>query len=335
MALTRRTIVARSGMAGFGMAAMGAWPSLARAQALPDGYPRSTIRLIVPFAPGAGNDILARLIAQQLGKTLGQAMVVDNRAGGGGLIGAGLIAHADPDGHVIGMGSTSTMAIMPARMRHPPYDVLADFAPISLLGKSPFVLVINPKMPANSFNDFIQIVKAAPGQYKFSSSGVATTNHLAGEILNITAGIQMVHVPYRGAQPGVVAAVEGEVAVTFGPLVSVLPYVKSGQLRALAITASQRLQSLPDVPTIAESGYPSYEVVNWYGIVAPGKTPAPIVQLLSKDIHTALQMDAVSKELQSEGAMIIGSDPTEFSDFIKAEMVRWKKAVVEAKLPLT
>ena len=331
MNLSRRGVLTALGLSGMGALSTNS----AFAQVNGRGsYPASTIRLVVPFAPGSGNDILGRLVAQQLTNFLGQAVVVDNRAGAGGLIGATVVAHAEPDGYVIGMGSSSTLAIAPARMKTPPYNVLTDFAYITLLAKAGYVLVVNPEVPAHSLADLIALAKASPEKYKFSSAGIGTTNHLAGEILNTMAGIKLLHVPYRGAEPATIAVVENEIQITFGPILSVVPSIKTGQLRPLAVTSAQRYPGLPDSPTIAESGFPGYEVVNWYGLLAPAHTPKPVIDRLYIETIKAINSDAVHMELVNEGATVVGSTPDEFLSFIKTEIVRWTKAVADAKLPV-
>jgi tripartite-type tricarboxylate transporter receptor subunit TctC len=295
-------------------------------------YPTKPVRFIVPFPPGAGNDILARAVALRLSDVFGQPVIVDNRPGGGGMLGIMALAKAAPDGHTIAMGSTSTLAINPAMQRKLPFDAQRDLAPISLLGSAPFILAVHPSVAATSVQELVALAKARPGALNYSSAGAGVTNHLAAEIFKSMTGADITHVPYKGATPAMFGAIAGEVQLTFGPMLSTLPHARSGKLRALGITAAERAAVAPEIPTIAESGVPGYEVLNWYGMVAPASTPARIVDRLHRETVQILNSKELKDRLTGEGAEVIGSTPARFAAFIKTETVKWREAVRMAKV---
>jgi len=295
-------------------------------------YPAKPIRFIVPFPPGAGNDIIARAIALRLTEVFGQPIIVDNRPGGGGMLGIMALAKAAPDGHTIAMGSTSTLAINPAMNRKLPFDAQRDIAPISLLGSAPFILAVHPSVPAQSVKELVALAKARPGVLNYSSAGTGVTNHLAAEIFKSMTGTDIAHVPYKGAAPAMFEAIAGQVQLTFGPMLSTLPHTRSGKLRALGVTRGTRSPVAPEIPTIAESGVPGYEVLNWYGMVAPASTPAGIVNRVQRESVQILNAKDIRDRLTSEGADVIGNTPAQFAAFIKAEIPKWASAVKTAKV---
>jgi len=295
-------------------------------------YPTKPIRFIVPFPPGAGNDIIARAIGLRLAETIAQPVIVDNRPGGGGMLGIMALAKAAPDGYTIAMGSTSTLAINPAMNRKLPFDAQRDAAPVSLLGSAPFILALHPSVPAQSVKELVALAKAKPGALNYSSAGTGVTNHLAAEIFKSMTGTDFTHIPYKGAGPAMFEAIAGQVQLTFGPMLSTLPHVRSGKLRALGVTRAMRSPVAPEIPTIAESGVPGYEVLNWYGVVAPTATPTAIVERLHREIVRILDAKDMRERLTSEGADVIASTPAQFAAFIKTEIPKWANAVRIAKV---
>jgi len=289
------------------------------------GYPAKPVRFVVPYAPGGSTDTLARTIGVKLTNLLGQQVVVDNRPGASGNIGMEIVARALPDGYTIVLGYIANLAIDPSLYAKMPYDPVRDFAPITELASSPNVLVAHPSVPVTSFRDLL--VKAKQGQYNFASAGVGSVGHLTGELLNQMAGIRMVHVPYKGSGQAVTDLLGGHVQLMFSGFSSTLPHIRAGRLRALAVTGAQRSPAAPDVPTIAESGFPGFEATAWYGVLAPAKTPKPVVSRLHDDIVKVLQEPDVKNRLSGLGFEIVGSTPEQFSAYIKSEIKKWAKAV--------
>jgi tripartite-type tricarboxylate transporter receptor subunit TctC len=297
----------------------------AAATASAQGYPAKPVRFVVPYAPGGSTDTLARTIGVKLTDLLGQQVVVDNRPGASGNIGMEIVAHALPDGYTIVLGYIANLAIDPSLYSKMPYDPVRDFAPITQLASSPNVLVAHPSVPVTSFKDLL--VKAKQGQFNFASAGVGSVGHLTGELLNQMAGVRMVHVPYKGSGQAVTDLLGGHVQLMFSGFSSTLPHIKAGRLRALAVTGAQRSPAAPDVPTIAESGFPGFEATAWYGVLAPAKTPKPVVSRLHDDIVKVLQEPDVKNRLSGLGFEIVGSTPEQFSAYIKSEIKKWAKAV--------
>lgn len=291
-------------------------------------YPEKPIRLVVPYTPGGVTDLLARAVGEKLGKSLGQSVVVDNRPGGGANIGADLVAKSPPDGYTLLMGSAATHAINSSLYRQIPYDHVKDFAPVTLVAKVPNILVVHPSVPAQSVKELIALAKAKPGQLNFGSSGSGGTIHLSGELFKSMAGIDMVHIPYKGSAPAVTDLLGGQIQVMFDS--SVIPYVNAGKLRALGVTSARRSSALPDVPTIAEAGLPGYEATAWFGILAPAGTPREIITKLNTEIVRALNDPEMQERLRSQGAEVAGNTPEEFAAFIKAETQKWAKVVKES-----
>ncbi|TMI35447.1 MAG: tripartite tricarboxylate transporter substrate binding protein [Betaproteobacteria bacterium] len=293
-------------------------------------YPRKAIRLIVPFAPGGGNDTVARAIAQSAGASLGQPVVVDNRAGAGGMLGAELAARAPPDGYTLFLGGVGSHAVNPNLHAKLPYDPVKDFAPITLIASAPSVLVVNPSLPARTLAEFTALAKASPGRINYASNGNGSSAQLAAVLYESMAGVQMVHVPYKGLAPALVDLLAGEVQAMFSSVVAIVPNIKAGRLRALAVTGKRRAALLPEVPTLDESGVPGYEAGSWYGILAPAGTPQAVVAKLHEAIVRALAQPEVRERLVSEGAEVIGSTPEAFAAHITAELARMGKLIRDA-----
>ena len=295
--------------------------------AFAQAYPNHSIRLVVPFPAGGTTDILARDVAKQLTETLGQAVVVDNRPGAGGNIGADLVAKAAPDGYTLLMGTVGTHAINPSLYAKMPYDHVKDFVPVVLVAGVPNVLVVNPSVPVNTVADLVKLAKAKPGSINFASSGSGTSIHLSGELFKTMAGVDMTHVPYKGSSPALTDLMGGQVQIMFDNLPSSLPLIKSGKLRAVAVTSLKRAPALPDVPTVAESGFPGFEASSWFGILAPAGTPAPIVARLNAEVNKWLQSPEAKQQLLTQGAEAAGGPPESFVAHIRAETEKWAKVV--------
>lgn len=299
------------------------WITAAAAQQ----YPAKPVRFVVPFAPGGSTDTLARTLGVKLSDFVGQQVVVDNRPGANGNIGMEIVARAAPDGHTIVLGYIANLAIGPGLYDKLPFDPVRDYAPITQLASSPNVLVAHPSVPARNFKELIALAKAKPGQINFASASVASVGHLTGELLNNLAGIRMVHVPYKGSGQAVTDLLGGHVQLMFSGFSSTLPHIKSGKLRPLVVTGARRSPALPDVPTIAESGFPGFEATAWYGVLAPAKTPKPIVTRLHAEIVKVLQLPDVKERLGNLGFEIVGSTPEQFAAYIKSEISKWEKVV--------
>ncbi len=305
----------------------GAWPGDSAAQ----DYPSKPLRLIVPFQPGGGNDILARTIGQRLAERVGQQIIVDNRGGAGGLIGAELAAKAVPDGYTLFLASVGNLAFTPALHAKLPYDPIKDFAPVTRLATSPFILAVNPSLPAKSVQELIALAKAMPGTLNFASAGPGSSLHLTGEIFKLATGTNLVHVAYKGSAAALTDLVSGQVQIMFGTMPATLPQVKSGKLRALGVSGAKRSPAVPDVPAIAET-VPGFEVLNWYGIAAPGKTPATIIQKLNRDLLATLNAAEMVDALKGQGLEAAGGTPEQFGAFIKSETAKYAKVVKAANI---
>ena len=297
-------------------------------------YPTRPIRLIVPFATGGGNDTIARVVGQKLSARLSQQVIVDNRAGAGGVIGAELAARAAPDGYTLFLGGVGSHAINPNLHERLPYDPIKDFAPISLLASAPLILVVHPSVPANSAHELIALARARPGKLNYASNGNGSSSHLAAEMFASMTGIDIVHIPYKGLSPALTDLLGGQVQLMFSSVVAILPHVQSGKLRALAVSGAKRLSLMPDLPTIAEAGVPGYQTSSWYGILAPAGTPRDIVSRLNAEIVKTLAEPDVRKALASEGADPVGNSPEEFAIYIQAEKDRLGKLIRNSKIPM-
>ena len=310
------------GIAAIGVAA----PAAAQAPA----YPTKPVRLVVPFPPGGATDIIARAVAQKLGETLGQSIVVDNRPGAGGNVGTELVAKAAPDGYTLEMGTVGTHAINASLYAKMPYDNVKDFAPIILVAGVPNVLEVNPTLPINSVQELIAYAKANPGKLNFASSGNGTSIHLSGELFKVMTGVQMTHVPYKGSAPAIQDLLSGQVQLMFDNLPPSLPQIKAGRLRALAVTSATRAPALPDVPTVAESGLPGFEASSWFGLLAPAGTPPAIIAKINAEVATWLASPEGKEKLASIGANAAGGSPDDFARHIQAETAKWAKVVKES-----
>jgi tripartite-type tricarboxylate transporter receptor subunit TctC len=297
---------------------------------LAQGFPTKAIRMIVPFPPGGPNDILGRVVAQKLTDQIGQQVVVDNRGGAGGIIGAELAARAAPDGYTLLLGGTASLSINPSLHRKLPYDPIKDFAPVSLVGTAPSILIIHPSVPVKSVKELIDLAKAKPGHLNFASAGIGTPPHLAGELFKSMAGVDMVHVPYKGGGPALTDLLAGQVGIYFSGISSALPFVREGKLRGIAVTSARRTAVMPEMPTIAESGLPGYEVGNWYAIVAPAATPKAIVIRLNHEIVKTLAVADVKKRFLELAADTLGSTPEELTAYNRSEIAKWAKVIKTA-----
>ncbi len=303
----------------------------ATAQGAPAGaYPDKPLRLIVPFPPGGGNDILARAVGQRLVEVLGQQVVVDNRGGAGGAIGATLAAAAAPDGYTLFLGSVGNLAQTPALKDNLPYNPVRDFAPVSLVATSSFILAVNPGVAAKSVRELIALAKASPGKLNYASAGTGSSLHMAGELFKHATGTDMLHVPYKGTGPAMTDLIGGRVQLIFSTMPPALPHVKSGKLRALGVTTAKRAAAAPEVPTIAESGVKGFNVANWQGILLPAKTPGAIVRKLNRDLLATLKLPGMAETLAAQGLEPAGSTPEEFGALIKAEIAKYTQVVKAA-----
>jgi tripartite-type tricarboxylate transporter receptor subunit TctC len=289
-------------------------------------YPQKPIRLVAPFAPGGGTDILARLVGQKASEMLGQQLIVDNRGGAGGTIGTDIAAKAPPDGYTLILVSASH-AINPGLYHKLPYDSVSDFAPITQIATSPGILVVNPSLPVKSVKDLIALARAKPGQINYASAGSGTPPHLAGELFNVMAKIDMVHVPYKGNAPAFTDVIGGQVSLIFPTMPSAMPFIKSGKLRPIAVTSAKRSPAAPDIPTIAESGLPGYEATSWYGILAPARTPPQMVARLHEVLVSVIGAPDMKDKLAAQGLDPVGNTPQQFAAVIKSEIVKWTKVV--------
>lgn len=293
-------------------------------------YPAKPITLIVPFAPGGTNDLVGRPLAQKLSDALGRPVVIENRGGAGGTIGTARVATAAPDGYTLLIGSAGPLGTAPGYYKKLAYDPVKDLAPISLLMRSPILLLVNPIVPAKTVKDLIGLARARPKGMNFGSPGTGSMNHLAGELFNLMAKVQMVHVPYKGSGPAVVDFIAGRLDLMFAPVAPTLPHVKSGKLRPIAVGTQKRFSVLPKLPTISESGVPGYDVGQWWGILAPAKTPEPIISKLNADVVRILGSAEISDFYVSLGGEPAASSPGQFAAFIQSEVSKWTKAQAEA-----
>lgn len=293
------------------------------AAAFADDYPTRPIRLVVPFAPGGGADAVARIVAQGVSQTLGQQVVVENRGGAAAIIGTEQVAKADPDGYTLVLGQSGPISINPALYKDLRYDPVKDFAPVTLTTSYPYILVVNSNLPAKTVQEFVVLAKAKPNGLSYGTAGKGGANHLVTEMFSIAAGIEMVHVPYRGTSPAVTDVIAGNLHLVFSDVVSAMANIQSGTLRALAVTSSKRTPVLPDVPTMAESGFPGFDAIGWHGILAPAGTPPAIVTKLRAEIVKALNAPATQSLLTSQALQSVGNTPQEFAAFIKDDIVKW------------
>jgi tripartite-type tricarboxylate transporter receptor subunit TctC len=296
-------------------------------------FPAKPIKLIVPFPPGGPNDIIARVVGQRMSELTKQPVVIDNRGGQAGVLGTDAVAKASPDGYTIGIVSASSLVINPT-MEKVPYDVASDFAPVTLVVTVPEMLVVAGNFPANNMAELVALAKAQPGKFNFASAGVGGLPHLAGELFKLTAKIDIVHVPYRGAAPAINDLLGQQVEMTFLDLPVLLPHIKAGTLRPIALGARERVPTAPDVPTTAEVGMPDLLIENWYGMIAPAKTPDNIVAALNRIANEAMADPAVKQRLADQGLTVAGDTPEHFRGFIDAEAKKWARVIKDAGLAL-
>ena len=293
-------------------------------------YPLRPIRVLAPFPAGSGVDVVARLIATPLAQSIGQPVVVDNRPGAAGKIACELAARATPDGYTLLLGNASTLAMLPNLDKRVEFDPVKSFAPIALISSSANVLVVHPAIAATSVSALITLAKAKPGALNYGSAGAGNSTHLAAELFKLSAGVDFVHVPYKGTPPMIADLLSGRIQLSFTSILSALPHVQQGRLRALGVTSLKRATSLPDVPTISEAGLKGYEMVVWHGILAPAKTPQPIVVRLNHDVVKIVQSREARERLAAQGLEAIGGTPAEFHAYIAAEVAKWAKVVKHA-----
>jgi tripartite-type tricarboxylate transporter receptor subunit TctC len=309
-------------------AALVPWPAPAQTA---NGWPNKPLRFILPFPPGGGTDILGRLIADRMTASLGQPVVTENRGGAGGNVGVEAAARSAPDGYTIVLVAPS-LAISPSLYSKLNYDPVKDFAPVSLVATVPNVMVTHPSVPADTLAEFIRFAKTKPGGMNFGSGGSGTSNHLAGELFNIVAGVKLVHVPYKGVNLAMNDVLSGQIHLVVIGVPAAAPHIKAGKLRALALVAPQRASALPEVPTVAEAGLPNFEVTTWYGILAPAGTPKPIVTRLNAELVKIMHAPEMKDRLATMATDPVTSTPEEFADYIKREIVKWGEVVRQAGL---
>jgi len=318
---------ARSRIHSFRTTALATGAALMMSQGSALAYPDRPVRIVAPFPPGSVVDVLARPVAPKLAEAWGQSVVIDNRSGMGGSIGAEIGAKASPDGHTLLMGTNGTNAINMSLYPKMPYDTRKDFAPITRVATSYLLLTFHPSVPVNSVKDLIALAKAKPGQLTFGSAGGGTTPHLAGELFNSMAGVKMTHVTYKGSPQAAIDLIAGRLSLAFGNASTVLPHIRAGKLRAVAITALQRDPALPDLPTIAESGLPGFEATPWFAMFAPAGTPAAVVSKVNAEMVRILALAEIKNHYANLGLTAISSTPAELAEFVEREIVKWAKVV--------
>ena len=297
-------------------------------------FPNRPVRIVVPYPPGASpNDVTARILQPKLAEQMRQQVVIDNRPGAGSTIGTDIVAKSSPDGHTLLLNSTS-LAIVPTAYRNLPFDLYKDLAPVTMVSAAPQLIMVNSAVPAATLKELIAYVKARPGQFKFSSGGNGTLPHLSGELINHMAGLQMLHIPYKGGAPAASALISGEVQMFIGTSTGALGNIKAGRVKVLGVASKQRIPILPDVPTMDEAGLPGYEVRVWYGIFAPGKTPRATVNALYRHFSAALATPEVRSRFAAADTEVVGSTPEEFTRAFHAELKRWSKFISETGLKL-
>jgi tripartite-type tricarboxylate transporter receptor subunit TctC len=300
--------------------------------ALADDYPSRPIRLIVPFAAGGAADSVARIVGKRIGDALGQTVVVEDRGGGGGIIGAEIVRNSDADGYTLLLGQSGPISINPGIYPKLPYDPEKDFAPVSMTTAYPYILVVNPSLGVKTVSELVALAKSKPGQLNYGTAGVGASNHLVTELFDNKAGIKMTHIPYRGTSLAVADLISGQVQVVFADPVSALAQVRAGTLVALAVTSKERSPVAPDLPTIAESGYPGFDAIAWHGILAPAATPPAIIDRLHAEIVKALKDPETIKLIEAQAIQVVGNSPQAFAGFIRQDIGLWKEVAREAKV---
>jgi tripartite-type tricarboxylate transporter receptor subunit TctC len=297
-----------------------------------DDYPSHPIRLVVPYAAGGGADSVARVIAKRVGETIGQPIVIEDRGGAGSIIGTELVNKSAPDGYTLLLGQSGPISINPAVYRNLPYDPLKDFAPVTMTTSYPYIMVVSPALGVKTLQEFVALARSKPGELNYGTTGVGAANHLVTELFDFKAGIRMTHIPYRGTALAVTDLLAGHVQVVFSDPVTALPQINAGALVALAVTSQQRSPVAPDVPTIAESGYPGFDAIAWHGILAPAGTPPAIVNKLNAEIVAALKDPETRELLEKQAMQTVGSSPEAFADFIRQDIAVWKAVADQAKV---
>jgi tripartite-type tricarboxylate transporter receptor subunit TctC len=317
--------------ASIGVGVLCAVSLAAPASAQPLAFPNRSVTLIVPFAPGATTDVLGRIIAQKLGEAWGQPVVVENRTGASGTIGLTAVAKAPPDGHTLGMMIVSNATHAALQGGKSSLDLIRDFAPVTHVGSQPYLLLVNASLPARSVRDLIALARSRPGALTYGSSGVGSVLHLAGELLAAQTRVKLTHVPYKGASPALTDVAGGHIVMLFTTRVTAQSLLASGKVRALAVTAAERVAATPDIPTVQESGLTGpFEVYGWYGLSTPAGTPAPIVDRLSADINRVLKLPDVRERMQRDGTLPIGTTPAQFGELLRNEIQRWRHIIQQA-----
>jgi len=310
----------RAACAGVALASLAAPWSAAAAD-----FPTRPLRMIVPYAPGGNADIMARLVGQRLAENLGQQVVIDNRAGASGIIGTELAVKAPPDGYTL-LTVPITYAVTPSVFPKMPYDAEKDLAPVALVAAAPFILVVHPTLPVKTVKDLIALAKSRPGQINYASASAGGMPHLAGELFNIMAGVKLTHIPYKGAAPATIDLLAGQVSLMFNNMLSAMPHVKSGKLRAVAVTSAKRSSAVPELPTVAET-IPGFEASGWYGAFAPAATPREIIAKLNGEINRLMRQPDVAQRLAGDGVEAVTMTPAEFGTYLHSEIVKWGKVV--------
>ena len=308
--------------------------ALMSASVIAQPYPAKPVRMIVGFAPGGGTDLVARIIGQKLGESWGQTVLVENRAGATGTIGADLVAKAQPDGYTLLMGHVNSHGIAPHLFRKLPYDAERDFTMVAYVGYVPNVLVVHPSIPAKNVKELIAVAKAQPGALNYASSGIGSTQHLAGELFTLLSHVKMVHVPYKGSGPAVVDLLAGHVSMNFDTMPPVLPHIRSGRMRALALTTPKRSPQLADVPTMMEVGLTGFDMTNWYGVMAPAKAARDTVTKLNAEINRIVSLPDAKAKLEEAGTQLGPVSPEQFATFLRSEIAKYAKLVQAAKITL-
>ena len=318
------TTTTKTTLTGLALVAIASATPLA---AVAQAYPAKPVRFIIPFPPGGATDILGRILGQKLGETLGQQFIVDNRGGASGNLGLELAAKAPPDGYTVTIGQAANLAINLSLMGKLPYDPVRDFTPITMIATSPNLLVVHPSLPVKSMKDLVALAKAKPGALNYASSGNGSPGHLAAELFKQIAGIQMTHIPYKGAGPALTDVVAGHAQLYFTAPISAQPFVKGGRLRMVAVTTAKRSPSLPDVPTVAESGYPGMDVASWWALLAPAGTPKDVIARLHTETVKILGTNDMRERLAAQGADAAPGSPEQLGAYIKSEIANWAKMV--------
>ena len=326
---TRRPLITTllPGMAVLALTLAAALPALAE-------FPDRPIRIIVPYPPGGTSDLLARAVAPRLGERLKQTVVIENRAGAGGVIGSQVVAKSPADGYTLLLGTIASHGILPVLQKPAPYDAVKDFAPVTLVASTPNVLVANPSAPVRNLAELLALARAKPGSVNFGSTSLGGSPHMSGELLKTMAQVDIVHVPYKGGGPMLIDLMGGQIPFGFDNLPSSMNHIRSGKIRALAVTTAKRWPGAPEIPTMAEAGVPGYEASAWFGLLAPANTPKPIVELLQRHVAAILRQPEVEKMLLEQGAEAVGNTPDEFARLIAAELQKWDKVVAATGVKL-